>query len=270
MTANKVTDTSIVRYQVITQPMPSQGSLAWLVYGGDDGSVLVYKPSADKSVAGEWVKLLQSRTKDHGYWSVSIARTQGIHFKRDVQTVILYAFDGPPSIGQSDAMHLNDDRDNNRRENLKWGSKADNIAMRNEHGPENQAKRELFLGASLTLNCERLAQIGKRRSIVWTGHLDFGGTSVKTQGQEASHVVYDLFYRWKKSRQGIKVFPGQGRKSDMPEKDQESFAETSESGLLIPHQFDVPVGNNHFDWNGRRFSPALIRRKQNSQLAIFS
>jgi hypothetical protein len=262
MTVDRVaTNTPVIRYQIITEEMPGQRTpLAWLVYGGNDGSVLVYKPPAGNSARGEWVKLLQSRTKDHGYWCVSVARIGEKHFKRDVQTIILYAYNGPPSAGQSHAMHLNDDRDDNRRTNLKWGTKAENIAMRKEHSLKNRAERELFVGASLGLNCERLPATKKLRTIIWTGHLDFVGTAVKSQGQEASHVVNDLFYRWKKSRQGIRVFPGQGKKSDMPEKDQDTFAETSHSGLLIPSQFDVPVDANHCEWNGMRFSRVLVRR----------
>ena len=127
----------LVKYQLIVDSTFCS-QFAWLVFGGDDGSVLVHKARPTKHGPPVWEKLLQCRTKSHGYWCVSLGRVGRSPKKVYAQEIILRAFDRPPRGGEIVAMHLNDDPDDNRPSNLRWGTKQDNQKMRQEHGEASE------------------------------------------------------------------------------------------------------------------------------------
>lgn len=252
----------MVTYRLITDLVPKRGQLAWLVYGGNDGSVLAYKPSATAEDAGHWVKLLQTRTKSHGYWCVSLARlNREKPYKCHVQTVILHAFKSPAPADRPVAMHLNDDPDDNRSDNLDWGSKAKNAA-RKEHSLLRKAMREELVGASLKIECARRLPSKKEllRNILWRGTVEWMGTSVAATGQFAPDVANDLLYKWRKSRAGITIFPRKGQISQMPEKDEEFFQFLLDRGWACPTGFEAQKRDGYLTWQNQRFAHVLVRQ----------
>lgn len=106
---------------------PDAPALCWVVYGGDDGQIIVYKPELRR-----WERLLPTR-KTNDYLFVSIAKDGGRYWQPYVHAVILHAFEGPPPTKTSVAKHLNDDPHDNRRSNLSWGTKSENAVEAHRH-----------------------------------------------------------------------------------------------------------------------------------------
>ena len=189
-----------VRFNLIEAEMPGQGDLAWAFYGGDDGSVLVFKP--EKSRNKRWEKLGQTKTKDHGYWGVSIRRRQGnSYFQPDVQKVILFAFEGPPALGTMQAMHIDDNPDSNCLKNLKWGTKNENATSRHQNQVGRSEKQTNLLGTRISLECRpnlepRTDGKVRKRTIVWVGELNSPAAEMisplRTESTNPSHVVASL------------------------------------------------------------------------------
>ncbi len=199
---------------------PWQKKLAWLVYGGTDGSVLVFKPKPRQHKGTKWVKLLQTQTKNHGYWSVSIVDATGNHYKRDVQTIILLALVGPPPHEEDVAMHNDDDPDNNFLGNLAWGTKPENATGRYSNSPKRMQELEQLLGAKIILDCRLITNSltvqGKKRkrTVEWQGEIRYcwqGVESTETsRGQNPSIVTANLLNLVEKAKQGVKNLPKRG------------------------------------------------------------
>jgi len=233
----------------------------WLVYGGDDGSVLVYKPQPTKYGLPVWEKLRQCRSKDPGYWRVSLA---GDHY--DAQAIVLWAFVGCAPNGAYVAMHGDDDRDNNRPDNLSWGTKRENLEMRMEHSKANELRRSLDVGATISMNCSDVGPDTKtKRRYIWHGKfVSADGLILQATSQLPSHVVSELMYRARKKREGVAVLPGQQiENSGMPEKDKELFAVQSEwvcgHTICKPEEFLIGANGKPFLWCGQ-FYPGIMRR----------
>lgn len=81
---------------------------------------------------GRW--LTPSR-KNNGYMHVSVTRNKK-HYNRHVHRLVLEAFVGPRPEGM-ECRHLNGRRDDNRLENLCWGTPKENQHDRVRHGTSN-------------------------------------------------------------------------------------------------------------------------------------
>ena len=88
------------------------------------------RPFPSKIIAQEEVK---------GYMRVCLC-TDGKNFKRSVHVLVLETFVGPRPDG-FDACHNNGLRTDNRPENLRWGTKAENQHDRIAHGTSNHGER---------------------------------------------------------------------------------------------------------------------------------
>lgn len=76
---------------------------------------------------------------DNGYLIVTLWR-DGRQRTRLVHRLVLTAFVGPPPEGQ-EALHANNDRADNRLENLSWGTHSENMLDQVEHGTHYRASR---------------------------------------------------------------------------------------------------------------------------------
>ena len=78
-------------------------------------------------------RAIRKLTKAANYWQISfwINKKQKI-FK--VSRLVLMAFVSPPPSHGHMAMHLDDNTDNNRLDNLKWGTRSENVKMAYAHG----------------------------------------------------------------------------------------------------------------------------------------
>jgi hypothetical protein len=95
---------------------------------------------------GRWIDRRQVKIKRNGYVALSDKpkRVQRISVAR----LVLFAFEGPPpSLEENQARHLDDDRYNNKLDNLAWGSSWDNHQDRKRNGgtrkgiPRDEAAR---------------------------------------------------------------------------------------------------------------------------------
>lgn len=256
-----------VKYQLIEHD--SFKRFEWLIYGGEDGSVLVYKPRRTKHSPPIWEKLLQCRTKGHGYWDVSLARIVGRREKVRSHEIILRAFDGPPPEGKDEAMHLYDDPDDNRRSHLQWGTRCENSRMRKEHSKRNEHRRSFLVGATISMTCskEPPTPLPKKRKYKWTGAISMADVRIELSAQSAKELVSVLIYRFIKWNEGIRVLPDKNTvKSQMPEKDKERF--TVECVESLGWRVRKPTGfivapHLPFEWKewkkGEYFPKSMIR-----------
>src|SRR5258708_2404059 len=97
---------------------------------GDDGTFL----SLGKTAGGKNPTCKQRRGTDHlGYVRLGMSTPRGkeSHLLHDL---ILEAFVGPKRRGQIGLHFPDPDRRNNRLDNLRWGTHADNVADMVKHG----------------------------------------------------------------------------------------------------------------------------------------
>jgi HNH endonuclease len=79
--------------------------------------------------------VLKTRLSNRGYVLVNIRNAAGEVTTRTIHTLVLEAFAGPARPGE-EACHWNDDPADNRwPENLRWGTKAENLADRMRNSP---------------------------------------------------------------------------------------------------------------------------------------
>jgi len=74
---------------------------------------------------GETTKFLKLIRNEDGYLEVNLKHRSGKIKTRGVHLLVLQAFKGLKEPGQV-GRHLNDDKSNNRTENLEWGSLSEN------------------------------------------------------------------------------------------------------------------------------------------------
>ena len=81
-------------------------------------------------------RILRARITAGRYRGVSLSRDGAIHPKF-VHRLVLEAFSGPAPEGMH-ACHWNDDPEDNRIENLRWGTRSENMqdCVRNGHHPK--------------------------------------------------------------------------------------------------------------------------------------
>ena len=88
-----------------------------------------YFASDHGSIKGPSGKVLRLKTHMHGYLVFGVADGQGGSRNVYVARAVCEAFHGAPSDGQQ-VDHIDHCRNNNRPENLRWVSKAENLAHR--------------------------------------------------------------------------------------------------------------------------------------------
>lgn len=75
-----------------------------------------------------------------GYRRVCFRGDDGRRLSRQVHSLVCRAFHGPPSEGQ-EVRHLNGIKDDNRAENLAWGTKSENAQDSVSHGVHPMARK---------------------------------------------------------------------------------------------------------------------------------
>lgn len=75
------------------------------------------------------------------YLIVGFTRPRQKVIYRYVHDLVARAFLGPPGEGE-EVCHRDNDRQNNRDSNLRWGTRSSNALDRHEHGTMNQARGE--------------------------------------------------------------------------------------------------------------------------------
>lgn len=129
-----------------------------------------YRVGADGTVwrhlktCGRWRKLKPRKANKHGHLSVSLWK-QGVVGYFLVHQLVLRAFVGPPPVGMICRHFPDRDPENNRVENLQWGTYEENSADARLHGTDNSGERN---GAAKTTavvvrRIRRLYATGKYR-----------------------------------------------------------------------------------------------------------
>lgn len=95
--------------------------------------------------------ILAKRTNEHGHVQVAL---RGLN-NQLVHRLMLFAFVGPPPAGKPFGLHENDIPDDNRLENLRWGSAKENRADSRRNGTEHRPRGELSVRAKLTWDLVR-------------------------------------------------------------------------------------------------------------------
>lgn len=98
---------------------------------GSDGSVWSRKlMGPSRGLSDSWRLLKQKRR--HGYLLVALSEFS-VYRHIGVHRLVLTSFNGPCPEGH-EARHLNGVRDDNRLDNLKWGTRQENVDDRRIHG----------------------------------------------------------------------------------------------------------------------------------------
>lgn len=137
---------------------------------GTDGSVWSSKrmgnPGPDQN-NGEW-KRLATQKSGRGYLGVSkLRRNDGKRQGRVVHVLVLLSHVGPRPPG-CDACHKNDIRDDNRLDNLYWGTRSKNVldAYRNGNQPKRNHKGERSprarISDAIALEILKLSDAGRK------------------------------------------------------------------------------------------------------------
>jgi hypothetical protein len=238
--------TQVVTYQILPDEAipPDKGKLAWLVYGGDDGSVLAFKPKTGRRRhRSHWEKLRQTWRSD-GRWIVKIHREQGNPLPIYVSRLVLLSFEHmPPNRGH--ALHRLDDPHKNQWTNLYWGNDEDN----RQDQERNKARRE-----EDRLRC-RLSTIDLYVPVNWTKWIGFLESpeikdAIRASGKEPHAIVRKLIFRM--------LHPNQPTQ----EKNRERFVpmKRKRDGLFLPQGFTIPEPSESRTWRGFKFPLRLERR----------
>jgi hypothetical protein len=91
------------------------------------------------SYLGTEVRQLQPHLDDHGYQRVWLQSPHGKAHPR-VHQIVATAFHGPRPEGM-ECRHLNGNRLDNCAENLRWGTRSENMLDRVEHGTHHHANK---------------------------------------------------------------------------------------------------------------------------------
>lgn len=75
------------------------------------------------------------------YWRVKLSSPNGI-FNKMVHVLVCEAFHGPKPFEDAQALHRDDDEDNNREDNLYWGTHQQNMQDRAKNGKAARGERQ--------------------------------------------------------------------------------------------------------------------------------
>lgn len=115
----------------------------------------------DRGLLTDHWHVIRPRTnKVSGHLSVKLRR-DGKTFTRYVHHLVLNAFVGPCPPGL-ECRHKDGDPSNNRLDNLAWGTRAENMADRVDHGTSNRGERHgnARLSEMVVVEIRRLAEAG--------------------------------------------------------------------------------------------------------------
>jgi hypothetical protein len=132
-------------------------------YASDDGRV--WRDGRPRS----------SRPHRNDYLMVTLS-IRGRQFTRYIHRLVCAAFHGPCPSGM-ECRHLNNDRQDNRPENLEWATRADNLADKVKFGTvlRGVAIRCAILNERMVLEARSRAKAGER----WDGIADQWGVKKK-------------------------------------------------------------------------------------------
>lgn len=83
---------------------------------------------------------IRAQRRNSGGYPYVVLSGNGLRTTRTVHRLVLEAFVGPKPDGM-EARHLDGMRDNNRLDNLCWGTKTENMADKLMHGTDNRGER---------------------------------------------------------------------------------------------------------------------------------
>lgn len=106
---------------------------------GDDGSIWSCKSNSGK-LTDRWKRLSPAVHKKTGYLRVCVTPATGKPQTAWVSRLVLAAFVGPCPAGM-EACHENDKRNDNRPSNLKWDTRQNNIAQRDQRDRQASGER---------------------------------------------------------------------------------------------------------------------------------
>lgn len=110
-----------------------------------------------------------------------------------VARLVLFAFMGPPPKGKPCALHFDDDPNNNDLSNLRWGSRADNVADQIRNG--NNARGEANGHAKLTCKQVKLIRVRYKPRCAKNGLRPMArefGVAVATMQDVLSHRTWRM------------------------------------------------------------------------------
>lgn len=85
-------------------------------------------------------KIITPYRQPNGYLKVTLS-TQGLRHKRYLHRLVLETFKGPPPVEGMDCAHNNGDRNDNRIDNLRWATRAENVADTDAHGTKARGEK---------------------------------------------------------------------------------------------------------------------------------
>lgn len=105
--------------------------------------------------------LLRQPLNDSGYPCVTLWR-EGVPKKERVHRIVALAFHGEPPTAQHEVAHGDGTRTNNAAENLRWATRAENVADAIRHGTAHMRERHHMakLDSARVAEVRRLAAAG--------------------------------------------------------------------------------------------------------------
>ncbi len=172
--------------------MPSV-PIKWVVYAGDNGGVLAYKPERSK-----WEQLVQTVDITNERWRIQFpaeGRGQPRWFGT-VSEIVLSTFTGEKPSLDYVVRHLDDNPHNNALSNLGWGSKLENRLDKTRNKETSRAQRLKLLDAKLELKSQPAMRAGVS-DVTWTGQIELVSTGEVASGsrQSADVLVKELIWK---------------------------------------------------------------------------
>lgn len=121
--------------------MKTEAQVEWRSVPGFPG----YEASSDGRVLSlpkrrrTWPKILKADRNHQGYLRVTLWR-DGQRVRRSVHQIVCWTFHGPPPVDM-EVRHLNGVNDDNRAENLAWGTGSENALDKVRHGTHPEANK---------------------------------------------------------------------------------------------------------------------------------
>lgn len=127
----------------------------------------IYEVSSLGRVRCIRITLLKPTKTDHGYLRVTLCGTDRRKINYDVQRLVCMTFHGSCPDGM-ECRHLNDVRDDNRMENLAWGTPKQNAEDRdrNGHGSRGTQIVQSKMTDEIVADARRRVANGETRTVV--------------------------------------------------------------------------------------------------------
>lgn len=124
-------------------------------YAGSDGHI--YRDG----------KRISSRCNGRGYLQVTLSQ-DGVIYTRYAHRLVCEAFHGPCPPDKQETRHLDNDRGNNRPENLKWSTKKENEADKVKFGTllRGEKMSHAVLTEGMVMEARKRAKQGERMDLI--------------------------------------------------------------------------------------------------------